>query len=284
MAVTVRPMTPADVDGAKLVAEAAFAGLEASTGVPDPPPPPSAQALIRYEHPLATDPGGCWVGEHDGRIVGAAIAIVRDGLWGLSLLVVDPDYQSGGQGRELLARAAAHGDGARGRIILSSPDPRALAAYLALGLELVPSAAAAGVPRGVEAPAAVRAGTAKDAELIAEVGVAVRGAAHAGDVDAPVEAGHELFVHPGRGFATHSRGSVSLLAAHDEQAATDLLQAVMAAVGDQELRVEWLTARQQWAVRACRAAGLRFNLNWGAVLTDGDVGPLTPYLPSGAYL
>lgn len=283
MAVTVRPMAAADIGDAQRVAKAAFDDLQGITGVPEPPPPP-AQLRVRYEHPLATDPGGCWVAELHGQVMGAAIAIVRDGLWGLSLLVVHPDHQSGGHGRELLARAARYGDGVRGRIVLGSSDARALAAYLGLGLDLVPAMAAVGVPRGVEAPAAVRPGTPDDAAMMAEVSVAVRGASHAGDVDALLAVGHELLVHPGRGYATHGHGSVSLLAACDEQAATELLQAVMAAVGDNELQVKWLTARQQWAIRLCSAAGLRFNLNWGAMFTGGDVGPLTPYLPNGAYL
>ena len=58
--------------------------------------------------------------------------------------------------------------GAR-RIILASPDPRALRAYLGLGLELQPAAAAAGVPRGARAPAEVRPGGPDDAPLMAEV-------------------------------------------------------------------------------------------------------------------
>ncbi len=48
--------------------------------------------------------------------------------------------------------------------------------------------------------------------------------------------------------------------------------------------MEWLTADQQWAVRECHRAGLSFHLDWGALLTDGDAGPLRPYLPNGAYL
>lgn len=282
--VTVRPMEAGDVGAVQRVTKAAFDGLWASIGVPAPPPPAPGTARLRYEHPLTTDPGGCWVGERHGQITGAAIAIVREGVWGLSLLVVDPDHQSGGLGRELLARAAAYGDHARGRIILSSPDPRALAAYLRLGLDLVPAASASGVPQGVRSPASVRPGTADDAGMIAEVGRATRGASHGGDVEALVAAGHKLLVHPGRGFATGGRGSVSLLAARDEEAATDLLRALLAASGEGKIEVEWLTAQQQWAVRVCRAAGLSFNLNWGALLTSGDVGPMTPYLPSGAYL
>jgi len=48
--------------------------------------------------------------------------------------------------------------------------------------------------------------------------------------------------------------------------------------------VEWITARQGWAVPVCLEAGLRFTTNAGPVLTGGDVGPFQPYLPSGSYL
>ena len=284
MDLTVRPMGADDVDRVRQVTEAAFAGLEAASGVPEPPAQPTDRARIRFAHLLATDPGGCWVAERKGRVVGAAIAILREGLWGLSLLVVHPAQQSTGLGRELLARAVEYGSGARGRIILASPDARALRAYLNLGLDLVPAAAAAGVPRGARAPAGVRRGGPDDAPLIAEVDHLVRGAAHGDDVDKLVAGGHRLLVDPGRGYVTIGRGSVSLLAARDEEAATGLLRAALHAAGDDVIRVEWLTADQQWAVRECHRAGLSFHLDWGAVLTDGDVGPLRPYLPNGAYL
>ena len=51
-----------------------------------------------------------------------------------------------------------------------------------------------------------------------------------------------------------------------------------------EAYVEWITARQAWAVPVCLEAGLRFSTNAGPVFTGGDVGPFRPYLPSGAYL
>ncbi|HYI36223.1 MAG TPA: GNAT family N-acetyltransferase [Thermoleophilaceae bacterium] len=281
---TVRPMEAGDVDRVRQVTLAAFARLEAASGVPEPPGQEPERARIRFAHLLATDPGGCWVAQRKGRVVGAAIAVLREGLWGLSLLVVHPAQQSTGLGRELLARAAEYGRDARGRIILASPDARALRAYLGLGLDLVPAAAAAGVPRGVRAPGEVRRGEADDAPLLAEVDHLVRGAAHGADIDKLVAAGHRLLVHPGRGYVTIGRGSVSLLAARDEDAATGLLRAALHAAGEDVIRVEWLTADQQWAVRECHRAGLSFHLDWGAVLTDGDTGPLRPYLPNGAYL
>ena len=115
-------MTDEDVPGAHRVMAAAFAELEQRTHEP----PDAAAAYVRFRRILATDPGGCWVAEDEAGLAGAALALVREGVWGLSLLVVRPDAQSGGIGRELLARALAHGDGAAGAIILASPDPRAL--------------------------------------------------------------------------------------------------------------------------------------------------------------
>ena len=110
----VRPMAPADVEGVRLVSVAAFGALEAASGLPEVPVSPPEHARLRIEHLLATDPGGCWVGENDGEITGAAIALLREGVWGLSLLVVDPARQSAGLGRELLARASAYGDAPAG--------------------------------------------------------------------------------------------------------------------------------------------------------------------------
>ena len=140
------------------------------------------------------------------------------------------------------------------------------------------------MPRGVRAPAEVRTGEPGDAALMADVDHLVRGAAHGADIDKLVEVGHRLLVHPGRGYVTVGRGGVSLLAARDEEAAAGLLRAALAAAGDEVIRVEWLSADQQWAVRECHRAGLSFHLDWGALLTDGDTGPLSPYLPNGAYL
>jgi len=36
--------------------------------------------------------------------------------------------------------------------------------------------------------------------------------------------------------------------------------------------------------RECIAAGLRLDTAYGAVMTAGELGAMSPYLPSGAYL
>jgi GNAT superfamily N-acetyltransferase len=262
-----------------------FADLGARFHEPPQPPPPADRALVRIRQLLETDPGGAWVAEEDGRVVGAALALDRDGVWGLSLLVVLPDHQSGGLGRELLRRALEYaGGGRRGAIILASPDPRALRVYARAGFEAHPCFSAEGRPDVPEAPATVRAGDERDLPLCDAVDRAVRGAPHGSDIEAMLRASCRLLVVPDRGYALRGRSGLYLLAALDEAAARDLLLAALAAApAGEETHVEWITSAQQWAVAPVLEAGMTLK-SGGAVFVRGDVGPFTPYLPSGAYL
>jgi GNAT superfamily N-acetyltransferase len=261
-----------------------FVDLEQRLHEPPSPEPQVETALVRIHQLLERDPGGAWVAEHDGDLAGAALAIDRDGLWGLSLLVVDPPLQSGGLGRALLARSLEYGDGGRrGAVILASPDPRALRAYARAGFTPHPCLNARGRPKAIEAPPGVREGGPDDLELTERVDLAVRGAAHGSDIEAFLRTGCRLLVAD-RGYAVVGRGAVRVLAALDEETATDLLLAALAAVpAGEEISVEWLTARQDWAIGPVLDAGLPLS-SGGAVFVRGDVGPFRPYLPSGAYL
>lgn len=279
-------MRESEAEAVHLLAVATFEDLERRLGEPPRPHSDVGQALIRIRHLIRTDPGGALVAEAGGRLAGAALAIVRGGLWGLSLLIVLPEHQSAGIGRELLAKALEHGDGAvHGGVILSSPDPRALRAYSRAGFALHPSIDATGKPRGVTAPAGVRDGSADDLPLTEAVDLAVRGAPHGSDIVASLSAGGRLFVVPERGYAiVHDGTRLSMLAALDEEAAQDLLRAALAAVpADQEASVEFITASQPWAIEPLLDAGLELSAA-GAVFLRGEVGPFAPYLPSGAYL
>jgi len=262
-----------------------FTDLEARFHHPPSPPPPSNVPLVRYQHLIETDPGGAWVAEEDGRVIGAALAIDREGMWGLSLLVVLPDHQSSGIGRALLERTLEYAAGGRrGAIILASPDHRALRAYARAGFEMHPCMDAEGRPEVSEVPGGVRDGDDRDLPLTEAVDRAVRGAPHGSDVAAFMRAGRRLLVVPERGYAVLGPESIHLLAALDEEAARDLLLAGLAAVpAGTNYRVEWITSAQQWAVRPVLDAGLVLKPG-GAVCVRGDVGPFTPYLPSGAYL
>lgn len=276
-------MEARDVDAVHHVSVAAFQDLARRFGADPDPPAPIAEARLRVGRLLATDPGGAWVAEHRGEVVGASLGIVREGVWGLSLLVVRPDAQSSGAGRELLDRAYEYGNGARGRVVLASADARALRSYARRGLALHPAVRAAGRPRNAAMPAEVRPGALADLPLTVAVDRAVRGAAHGDDIGALLELGGELLVVDERGYAVVRAGNVRVLAATDEAAAAALLRGCLAAAGAREASVDWITSAQGWAIPPCLDAGLELRTD-GAVFLDGDVGPFVPYLPSGAYL
>jgi GNAT superfamily N-acetyltransferase len=278
-------MREEDADAVLELSTRAFADLAARLHEPPRPPSPPEERLVRVRHVIERDPGGAWVAERDGELAGAALAIDRDGLWGLSLLAIDPGHQSAGLGRALLARALEYADGGRrGAVILASPDVRALRAYARAGFVAHPSMSARGRAAPLEAPESVREGDLRDLELTERVDVAVRGVGHGSDIDALLRSGCRLFVVEGRGYAVLGGGSVRLLAALDEAAAADLLRGALAhAPPGEDVGVEWITARQHWAMGPVLDARLPLAVD-GAVFVRGDVGPFRPYLPSGAYL
>jgi GNAT superfamily N-acetyltransferase len=279
----IRRMEDRDVADVNAVAAAAFTDLNDRMG--DPPYVPSSPdaAAIRLRRLLATDPDGAWVAEHDGIVLGAAIALVRERLWALSLFVVDPDAQSAGIGRALLDRAWAYGERADGHAILASRDPRALRAYTRLGLDLHPALDARGRARAVAMPDGIRPWREGDHAWADEVGRAVRGAAHGADIDALLAAGSTVTVVPGEGYAAARGGGLRLLVASTDAAGRTLLDAHLAAAGEETVSVQWITSAQQWAIRACVDAGLDLCAH-GAVMTGGRLGTMSPFLPSGAYL
>ena len=281
---SVRPLQASDIDAVHAVSVDAFQDLNRRFGEPPEPVGPVAAARLRVGRLLGTDPAGAWVAEHRGEVVGCSLGILREGVWGLSLLVVSPSAQSSGVGRELLRRAWEYGAGARGWIVLASRDPRALRSYARLGLDLHPAVAARGRPLRIAAPPEVRVGTPDDLSLTEEVDRAVRGAAHGEDLLALLEAGGDLLVLPGEGYAVVRDGVVRLLAARRADAAVTLLRGCLAAAGAREASVEWITSAQSWAVAPCLEAGLQLRADLGGVFLGGDVGPFEPYLPSGAYL
>jgi len=68
----------------------------------------------RIAYPWQSDPGGAFVAERGGQVIGVAEAIVRERLWCLSMLAVEPGIQSAGAGRALMER---------GRSTVAPPTP-----------------------------------------------------------------------------------------------------------------------------------------------------------------
>ena len=248
-----------------------------------------ARARLRYLHYLEHDGPGSWVAETGGRIVGTSVAILREGLWGLALLAVAEEHQAKGIGRRLLDAALAYGEGAPGGWIMSSEDPKALRSYARAGFDLRPCVAAAGMLRtalggsepgsgGIEEPD--RAAAVAHAAPISR---AVRGASHGEDIGLLIDAGCR-FLALERGYVVHEEGTVRMLAALDDDTAAALLRAAFAqAPRGATVQVDLITAGHDWAIRGCLEAGLALSPG-GAVFTRGEVGPMRPYLPTGAFL
>ena len=82
---------------------------------------------------LAQTAAQFWVAEQDGEIIGYARSIQHDSVMDLTEFFVLPNQQSGGVGRELLARAFPK-SAARYRVIVATLDERALVRYLSVGV------------------------------------------------------------------------------------------------------------------------------------------------------
>jgi GNAT superfamily N-acetyltransferase len=286
--VTIRPLRPEDCAAAAAAARTAMETLYPETLTVEQDAARMAGATARVAHAHRTDPGGCWVAESDGQI-GAAVAIIREGVWGLSLLAILPGFQGLGIGSRLYEPALAYGAAERGGLILSSTHPAALRRYArSPGFRLVPMLGMSGVCSRTRAPATLRSRAGDldaDAETIDAASRHVRGASHLRDLPTHLDRpGSALLVVDGDGFACVGEGTVKLLAARTPEAAADLLwSAMLGGPPGGPVTVDFVTAENQWAFRVGLEAGLAIT-DWGAIFVRGDVGPLAPYLPSGSYL
>lgn len=239
----------------------------------------------RVAYALTTDPRGAYVAELDGGVIGVAQAIVRERLWCLSLFAVNPRIQSAGAGRALLEHAMTYGRRTNAGLIVSSNDARALRLYAASGFALQPTFRADGavdrrtLPRG---NSAVREDDGLDLESLAALGRAIRGAPYTGELQYALGRGARLLRLADRGFAVVlEEGSVWLLVARDEEAATALLWAALA-LSEGQISVRWITGAQQWAVETLMRARLGLAA-YGALCVRGRPGPLRPFLPSPPF-
>ena len=134
-AVTYRPGRDDDLDACIGTWKSGLDNYQARLGLP--PVPDDLGPLRRLlDHTLATDPGRFWVasapaGDGDGasrpdgapgRLVGFSSAVVREGLWFLTMLFVEPDVQAEGVGSALMDRAQAGRDVDPGGAAVPGPD------------------------------------------------------------------------------------------------------------------------------------------------------------------
>jgi GNAT superfamily N-acetyltransferase len=280
--VHIRPMRDEDVVDADRVCldvlYTTFAGEEEAMR--------AARQHARIRHLLSTDPDGAWVAECDGRVEGVALALIREGVWGFSLFGVADALQGRGVGRELFARCWDYGAGARGHIILSTTNPQAMGIYARSGLPIRPCVAAAGIPDLTRAPdvdEVVAAGE-EGLPLADAIGRELRGAGHGRDLPVPMAHGARLLVFEDRAFAVARDSNLIMLGARDVEAARHVLWAVLVGAGPgATVNVDFLTAGQDWALPVCLDARLALSPD-GPMFAGGTLGPLRPYIPSGAYL
>ena len=285
-------MRPEDVVGAERLSSEGFYEVDARLsprGGPEPQPRSAArgaQWVERTLHVLRTDPGGCWVAEVDGEMIGCATSLTRELMWILSTYVVRPGLQGQGIGKALLAAALHHGRGCLRGMLSASADAKAIRRYRAAGFSLHPQMYLSGSVERAAIPVVekVRDGSAGDFELMDSIDRRVRGAAHGPD-HALLLGMFRLVVSDsstGSGYAFHAAdGMPALLAATNRRTAARLLWECLAASGG-SVRVPHVTAANEWAIDVGLAA--RLDLVQEGYLALRDMRPPAPYLHHGSLL
>ncbi|QBX57373.1 GNAT family N-acetyltransferase [Nocardioides seonyuensis] len=290
----VRPATEADLPAMGEITSRAFHEVDLQTyqrAWPDPVPRTLAREaswIERTRHALRTDPGGCWVAEVDGEVVGCAVSRVRELMWILSSYAVLPGRQGLGVGTQLLQAAMHHGRGCLRGMLASSADPRAVRRYRRSGFTLHPQMLLRGVVDRAVLPDLdrVREGSPGDRDLMDSVDRQTRGAAHGPDHE-PLLSLFRLAVvdHPsGTGYAyVDDSGSPVLLAATSRRTAALLMWEALASTPPGELvQVSHVTAANEWAIDVGLAAGL--EVHQSGYLALRGMKPPTPYIHHGSLL
>lgn len=270
-----RPATPRDAP--------AIAALAGEVFGPGPDRDPRA-AEHRIAHLLPTaNPASAVVIDDAGVLIGATIVIDRGPLTILSLAIVREDWQSRGVGRALLERFPAATPG-RNRVIMSSPDPKAMRRYAALGLSLRPTVSACGIlrPRAVTRPTGAVDTTplAGRAELDAIAGGPLaRGVPYGADVAMWDAQGDALHLIEDRAAVVRGGGVLRIAVARDPEAGRLALRAALAAVPPGvTVHLRQIREGQDWAIQESLAAGLALSPE-GPLFSDAPLGLL--HLPTG---
>jgi GNAT superfamily N-acetyltransferase len=290
--VLLRPMRLEDVPVAERLSSESFYELDVRVprpGFPAPEMRSPAHAgnwVTRTRHLVRTDPGGSWVAEVDGEMVGFATSFVRELTWCLATFAVRPGLQGQGLGKRLLEVAMEHGRGCLRGMLSASADPKALRRYRLAGFSLHPQMILTGTVdrRAIPVVDKVREGTASDIDLLDSLDRRARGSAHGPDHELMLGAWRLLVsdTSTGSGYAyAGDDGSPALLAASNRRTAARLLWAVLADTSG-VTRVAHVTSANEWAVDVGMAA--RLDLHQEGYLGLRGMKPPAPYVHNGALL
>lgn len=294
MTLLVRPMQVDDLPACEEITREAYFEVDRTTSPrswPEPQrrsDPGRADWLAKSRHKLATDPGGCWVAEEDGVVVGLATSLRRELMWILCSFAVAPEAQGRGLGTLLLDAATRYGDGCLRGMFIASNDQGALHLYRRAGFDLHPQMVLRGTVARDLLPSVphVRDGTAADRDLCDSLDRRTRGAAHGPD--------HELLAQQlrlvvmdhasGQGYAyVGPAGGVQCLAADSRRAARLLLwESLAASDPDTPAEVPRITSANQWALDVATAA--RLEIHPSGFLATRHLKPPTPYIPHSTFL
>jgi GNAT superfamily N-acetyltransferase len=291
--VTLRPMTADDVPAAVKAFDSGFLAMRARFGLPvtGNSLQDERRRQHRTHHFLRTDPGGSWVADDDGVIVGMSQSFVRQDYWMLSQLGTVPGRQGHGLGRELLRLALSYGDPASPGTIQCSRDPKAMALYSSFGFTLHPVVAAWGPmrPGMVARPDDVmryepEQVTEKELAVVGAIDRHVRRSVRTVDIESMLsQPGNRLLLHHDQAYAVAKDERIVTLGARTEESASLVLRTMLAEAPEGEtIEVNWLTSAQQWAIRVLTQAGIELQ-PYGPVMVRGMDGPPSPYIPSGGY-
>lgn len=290
----VRPMREGDLEVFADITSTSYYEVDARTSQrawPDPVRRPAARNgawIRRTGKALVTDPGGCWVAEVGGEVVGGAVSRVRELMWLLASFAVLPEHQGRGIGTQLMAAAMHHGRGCLRGMFAASADPAAVRRYRLAGFDLHPQMMLSGLVDRSEIPVVdrVREGTAGDFDLMNSIDRQTRGAAHLSD--------HELLLAQFRLVVTdHSTGSgyayvdddgaPTLLAATNRRTASTLMwEALASSAPGSQVSVQHITAANAWALDVGLAARMAIHTN--GYLCVRQMKPPAPYLHHGSLL
>lgn len=294
MTTLIRPARPDDVPDLASITTQSYYEVDARTyqrGWPDPSPRSESRNqgwIRRTQHTLATDPGGCWVAEADGEVVGGAISRERELMWILASFAVRPDHQGRGVGTQLLAAAMSHGRGCLRGMLAASADPAAARRYRLAGFTLHPQMFASGVVDRAAVPdvGGVREGSAGDVDLLNSIDRQTRGSAHLSDHEVLLEQ-HRLIVSERSNSAGYAyvddAGSPVLVAATSRRTAQEVTwEAIASSAPGATVAIRHVTAVNQWALDVALEA--RLSVHQSGYLCLRGMKPPSPYLHHGSLL